>query len=95
MSNAAEKAAVKRGVKFLDKADKGWEDCVDLKTFNILSPCRCVIGQVYEEPFIIALGELRIRGMASHLGFAFGPRTGIKALQEEWVNAIKAKQAHD
>ena len=95
MSNAAEKAAVKRGVRFLDKADKGWEDCVDLETFNILSPCRCVIGQVYVEPFIIALRELRILGIASRLGFVFGPRTGIKALQEEWKKAIKAKQVHD
>ena len=95
MSNAAEKAAVKRGVKFLDKADKGWEDCVDLDAFNILSPCRCVIGQVYVEPFLVALGELGIRSTASHFGFAFGPFTSIPGLQEEWIKAIKAKQAHD
>ena len=37
---------VARGVKWLDAKHPGWEDKVDLEAFNIMSPCRCVLGFV-------------------------------------------------
>ena len=97
MSNVAEKAAVKRGVAFLDKADKGWEACIDLDTFDVVLPCRCVIGQVYVEAYddaceLLGIGTIRNQ---SRLGFDESillSSLTYRGLQEEWVKAIKAKQ---
>ncbi len=93
MSNAEEKVAVRRGVAFLDEADKGWWDCVDLRKFNMRNAEACTFGQVYEESLWEALRLLGINGRTAELGImdAF-PKTTIPGLEEEWKKAIKAKK---
>ena len=93
MSNAAEKAAVKRGVAFLDEADAGWWACVDLRKFNMWDAAACTFGQVYREPLWEALKLLGIHGRVSELGIMSSfPKTTTHGLCAEWERAIKAKQ---
>ena len=95
MSNPAEKAAVRRGVAFLDKADKGWEDCIDLDTLDITSPCLCVLGQVYVERYAEACRLLGINGWFNQATLGFDRDVSLvtfAGLQKEWKKAIKAKQ---
>jgi len=43
---------IKRGVAYLDKRfGRGWVFDIDLDTFSMGSPCRCVIGQVNSENY--------------------------------------------
>lgn len=44
------KAAVKRGVKLLDKIDKGWDKEIDLRRLDLSSPDHCMLGQLYFDP---------------------------------------------
>ena len=95
MSSAAAKAAVKRGVAFLDKADDGWWGCVDRKTFDITNPHLCVLGQVYIERYAEACRLLGIDGWFNQATLGFDRDVGLVTfpdLQEEWEKAIKAKQ---
>ena len=41
------KAAVKRGVKALDKGRPGWEEEIDLTQLDLSSPSFCMLGQIY------------------------------------------------
>lgn len=40
-------AAVDRGAAWLDEYEPYWWKHIELATFDISSPCRCVLGQVY------------------------------------------------
>lgn len=40
---------VTRGAEWLDANVPGWVERVDVETLDLQSPCRCVLGQLYED----------------------------------------------
>lgn len=40
---------VARGAAWLDQVRPGWRDAIVLDTLDLISPCDCVLGQVYAQ----------------------------------------------
>jgi hypothetical protein len=95
---------VQNGATFLDANVVGWVDKINLKTLNIASSCKCVVGQVtgkayHEGVRSLGLGHpLDGRGYErANMGFQFGDADSIIRdngnLTAAWKALILARRA--
>lgn len=95
MSDYADRVA--RGVLWLDHMHDGWREKIDLSKFDISSPYRCILGQIFGS-FWAGQGLL-LHGQTCDMGFdAYGDEYyGFSDLQEiyaylenEWRKVLAA-----
>ncbi len=101
MTTIAERVA--RGAALLDEQLPGWADHIDLGELALESPCRCILGQLWqgkdpEEPYEMALGELNLDyGEDDAAGFDKMPGTGnwgeYAQLTGAWRELIESRRA--
>jgi hypothetical protein len=104
MSTIAERVAA--GTAFLDEHSPGWADRIDLVTFDLSSPCRCVLGQVYAEAASAYEGDdddLVLDGFdygveildvdSAGMGFDVIRGSEYGPLEDEWKRVITERRA--
>jgi hypothetical protein len=100
MTTITERVAA--GAAYLDEREPGWWQRVDIRTFDITSPCKCILGQVYRAAvrvvagaggFDYADGYLGVD--IEHLGFDVRPGGEIRypELEAEWKRVIEQRRA--
>lgn len=91
---------VKRGMKLLDEhGPKEWWRMIDLRSFDITSPCNCIIGSCFSG-FCYGIAKLKLNSEgAVKYGFESADcGTGqmlrdYDKLQMEWTTQIKLRKA--
>jgi hypothetical protein len=104
MSTIAERVA--KGAALLDEHMPGWWKRIDLNRLEQVSPCGCVLGQLWTDdkyaedggywPALVALGiPARPAERPAEYGFAepTSEFAGYAALDDEWTRLIKARRA--
>lgn len=89
-------ARVARGVEFLDADSPGWRDQINLKTLNVSTGEKCVLGQVYGNFLPTAL-RIQESGLScSKLGFvaaldkyAEPPLDAVKAFRDAYTDLTR------
>lgn len=94
MSADTVEARVARGVALLDGQWPDWPEHVDLRTFDITSPCRCVVGQLFgryvPERLGISVFADSDYGFEVYEGDVRGD--SYDALQAEWTRVIESRR---
>jgi hypothetical protein len=92
-------ANVERGAEFLDEKLPGWEEKINLRTLDLGSTCKCVVGQLYKEgprdhaAYDRGLDVLGIPdGMTARLGFNTWGRQTFTRLTESWKDLIRQRR---
>ena len=76
---------VAQGVALLDEQLPGWVDRIDLDTLNLASPCRCILGQTWDEWSDPTDEDDRYFLHAHRL---LGPAAGVVAEAEHGFNSV-------
>lgn len=97
---------VERGAQFLDEAEPGWVDRIDLDELDLGSGCNCVLGQLYlsEHPrtrnkwdaYSRKAEELGIDPdsyQAARLGFMEWGRARFDNMTAAWRREIQKRRA--
>jgi hypothetical protein len=87
------------GMALLDAEMPGWEDCIDLRTLDLGSCTRCVVGQLFDVKEDERLWEgYRALGVAAPRRYGFsldwdlGYRATYGGLTRAWKRAIRQRR---
>ena len=89
---------IEKGIAWLDEVSPGWEGEIDLAQLDIMSPYKCILGQLFL--WEGSRYDPSPPGMTDY-GFLLPWRTGVDCQQgysiltEEWRAAIKTRLAHE
>lgn len=91
---------IEAGMALLDRQAPGWEDRVDLRTLDVSSCTRCVVGQLFdvkEDDLLYlgfqALGVTHPREYGFSLDWKLGYRVSYGGLTRAWKRAIRHRRA--
>ncbi len=96
MSTIAERVA--RGAAWLDENQPEWLGLIDLGQLRLSSPCRCMLGQLYEDYFFATFdlpGSAQEFGFNAHVDNAYSAKQEAEyaALEAEWRRVIAERRA--
>jgi hypothetical protein len=99
MSTVAERVA--RGAALLDEREPGWAERIDLGRLDVMSECRCVLGQLYLRewpdlrlPYLFAVRALGIDDTQAEQALGFDDEDGeYPELTAEWHRVITARRS--
>lgn len=93
---------VAKGVALLDEHKPGWADRINAARLAVLSPCDCILGQLYPpnaegvDGYFLALADHDLPVWsyddAKEHGFAGGDTGGGERLDAEWVRVITERR---
>ncbi|HWP38979.1 MAG TPA: hypothetical protein VNL18_15640 [Gemmatimonadales bacterium] len=86
------KAAVQRGVRWLDRHRPGWENLIDPETLDLGSPCRCVLGQLDGDFFEASWAAGLSKAGTARLGLSAPQGASYPSLTAAWKRVIRARQ---
>lgn len=91
---------VEAGIRLLDRQTPGWEDRVDLRTLDLGSCTRCVVGQLFDvhDPNWLYLGYQALgvdhpRKYGFSLDWDLGYRATYGGLTRAWKRVIRQRRA--
>ena len=86
------KTVLKRGFKFLDKNNPGWEKEINLRELNMKNCCNCILGQLYDGNYYTGVEILGLKDWDEKMGF-YTPR-GNYLLTKEAIELIRERINH-